>query len=178
MKLEQVVPSADPEVVHATTQPPRATSVLSAELLTIERVAILHKVALFADVPGHQLVPVARLLEEVRVDAGVTVIEQGAVENWLFVIADGVVRVHVGSHTLCETGPGEVVGELAVLAPAPRSASVTAVEPTLLLRLRSEPFDELLEDHPEIARAVMSALARMLQSLPIVDRAGPTDGRV
>ena len=78
---------------------------------------------------------------------------------------------------LCETGPGEVVGELAVLAPAPRSASVTAVEPTLLLRLRSEPFDELLEDHPEIARAVMSALARMLQSLPIVDRAGPTDGR-
>jgi CRP-like cAMP-binding protein len=154
---------------------PDSGTAVTDELLTVERVAVLHKAPLFRAVPGHHLVPVARLLEEVRVDAGVTFIEQGAVEDWLYLIADGTVRVHIGDHTLREMDSGGVVGDLAVLAPAPRSASVTALQPTLLLRLRSEPFDELLEDHPEIARAVISALARMLQSVP-VERDPPTDG--
>jgi CRP/FNR family cyclic AMP-dependent transcriptional regulator len=155
---------------------PVACTAGADELLTVERVAVLHKLPLFATVPGHDLVSVARLLEEVRVDAGDTFIEQGAVENWLYLIADGVVRVHIGDHELRVIGSGGVVGDLAVLAPAPRSASVTAIEPTLLLRLRSEPFDELLEDHPEIARAIISTLAGMLQSVPVVDRESPTGG--
>ena len=77
----------------------------------------------------------------------------------------GRVRVHVGNRTVVETGPGAVVGELAVLAPAPRSASVTAMEPTLLLRLRRAPFDELLGDSPELARVVISSLAAQLQAV-------------
>lgn len=137
----------------------------SDELLTIERVAILQRVGLFRAVPGHKLVSVARLLEETRVGAGVTIIERGAVEDWLFIVADGMVRVHVGTQTLVESGPGAVVGEFAVLAPAPRSASVTTMEPTLLLRLRRGPFEELLDDRPEIARAVIFTLATLLQGV-------------
>jgi CRP-like cAMP-binding protein len=136
----------------------------SAELITIERVAALQRVALFRDVPGHALVAVARVLEEVSFDIGDRVIETGTVEDWLFVVATGRVRVHRGERTLVESGPGSVVGELAVLAPAPRSASVTAVEPSLLLRLRRGPIDELLDDHPEIARGVITTLARFLQA--------------
>ena len=141
----------------------------TAQLLTIERVGILKRVGILNTVPGHALVPVARVLEEVPVRAGATVIERGALEDWLFVIAHGRVRVHVGERTLVELGPGSVVGELAVLAPAPRSASVTAMEPTLMLRLRRRPFEELLEDHPEIARSVITALAARLQDLADAD---------
>ena len=133
-------------------------------LITIERVAVLHRAPLFAEVPGHALVPVARLLEEVHVDAGATFIEQGAVEDWLFVIAAGSVRVHIGDRTLAVLAPGQVVGELAVLAPAPRVASATALDPSLLLRLRHGPFEELLEDRPEIAGGVIHTLARLLQA--------------
>lgn len=132
--------------------------------MTIERVGVLHRAALFAEVPGHVLVPVARLLEELRVEPGVTFIERGALEDWFYVIADGRVRVHAGDRSLGELETGAVVGELAVLAPAPRAASVTALEPTLLLRLRRAPFEELLEDRPEIARAVIHTLARLLQA--------------
>lgn len=134
------------------------------ELLTIERVAILQRVALFGDVPGHTLVPVARLLEEVPFGAGDPILERGSVEDWLFVVATGRIRVHIGEVTLVEHGPGGVVGEFALLAPAPRSASATAIEPSLLLRLRRGPFEELLDDRPEIARGVISTLARMLQA--------------
>jgi len=135
-----------------------------SELLTIERVATLQRVSLFGDVPGHTLVAVARLLEEVPFEEGDAIIDRGAVEDWLFVVAAGRVRVHIGDQTLAETGPGGVVGEFAVVAPAPRSASVTALEPCLLLRLRRGPFEELLDDKPEIARGVISTLARLLQA--------------
>lgn len=137
----------------------------SDELLTIERVAVLQRVKLLSGVPGHKLIAVARLLEEVRVAAGTTIIERGAVEDWLFIVADGGVRVHVDTRTVVESGPGAVVGELAVLAPAPRSASVTALVPTLLLRLRRGPFEELLDDQPAIARVVISSLAAQLQTV-------------
>ena len=134
------------------------------ELLTIERVAILQRVELFAAVPGHTLVAVARLLEEVRFDAGDRILERGAVEDWLWVVADGRLRVHIGDRTVAEIGPGDVTGEFAVLAPAPRSATATALEPSLLLRLRHGPFEELLDDRPEVARAVIATLARKLQA--------------
>lgn len=140
-----------------------------AELLTIERVAVLQRVGMFADVPSHTLVAVARLVEEVRLPAGVTFIERGSIEDWLFVVADGLVRAHIGDRHLSDRGPGTVVGELAVLAPAARSASVTTLEPTLLLRLRRGPFEELLDDRPEISRSVIRALAVRLQELADVD---------
>jgi CRP/FNR family transcriptional regulator, cyclic AMP receptor protein len=134
------------------------------ELMTIERVAVLKRVGLFSEVPGHTLVAVARRLEEVSFEAGDRIIERGSVEDWLFVVAEGSIRVHIGELTLAETAAGGVVGEFALLAPAPRSASATALEPSLLLRLRRGPFEELLDDRPEIARAVISTLARMLQT--------------
>jgi CRP-like cAMP-binding protein len=134
------------------------------ELLTIERVAVLQRVGLFNDVPGHTLVAVARLLEEVRLESDMVVMERGSVEDWLYVIAEGRVRIHIDARSLGEIGAGGVVGELSVLAPAPRAASVTTVEPTLLLRLRHGPFEELLDDRPELARALLSTLARLLQT--------------
>ena len=135
----------------------------SDELLTIERVAVLQRAGLFAQVPGHQLVAVARLLEEVRVQPGEQVIERGAIEDWLFVVAEGRVRVHIGDYTVSERSAGSVVGELSVLSPLARTASVTALDPTLLLRLRRGPFDELLDDRSDVARALISELARRLQ---------------
>jgi len=132
--------------------------------MTIERVAVLQRVRLFSEVPGHMLVSVARLLDEVSFDSDEAIIEQGAVEDWLYVVAEGRVRIHLGDRTLGEAGKGDVVGELAVLASTPRSASVTAIEPTLLLRLRRAPLEELLDDRPEIGRGVISTLVRLLQA--------------
>ena len=137
----------------------------TAEFLTIERVAVLQRVDLFVAVPGPVLVGVARVLDEVRFTSGQPVMVRGALEDWLFVVATGSVRVRIGDQTLAERGPGSVLGELAILSPAPRSASVTATEPSMLLRLRRQPFEELLSDRAEIGRAVIIGLSRRLQEL-------------
>jgi CRP-like cAMP-binding protein len=133
-------------------------------MLVVERVGALHRVDLFAGVPGRTLAAVAATAEEVAVEAGSTFIEHGAVEDCLYVVVNGRVRVHRGDHTLVELGPGSAVGELAVLVPGPRAASVTALVPTLLLRVQKVVLDELLADLPELASGVIGALAGRLRA--------------
>jgi CRP-like cAMP-binding protein len=65
---------------------------------------------------------------------------------------------------LIELGPGATVGELAVLVPAPRAASVTALEPTLVLRVDQAVLDELLVDWPELAQGVIAELVSRLRA--------------
>ena len=89
--------------------------------------------------------------------------EEGAVEAHLYVVVEGRVRVHRGERTLVELGPGSSVGELAVLVPGPRSASVTVLEPALVLRVDQEVLDELLDEWPELAHGVIAALVTRLR---------------
>ena len=133
-------------------------------MTTIDRVVALQRVPLFADVPGRTLASVAARASEVEVGAGQVVIEQGAVEDHLFALVRGRLVATDGDHVLRELDPGATVGELAALAPEPRSATVTALAPSLLLRIDRPVLDELLADHPQLARGVITSLVRMIRS--------------
>ena len=130
----------------------------------VERVAALHRVELFAGIPGRVLAAVAEAASERRVSQGEVLMEEGAVEAHLYAIVDGRVKVHRGDRTLVELGPGATVGELAVLVPAPRAASVTAIEPTHVLRVDQAVLDELLMDWPELAQGVIAELVSRLRA--------------
>ena len=131
----------------------------------VERVAALHRVELFAGVPGRVLAAVAEAAAEVRVSPGDVLMEEGAVEAHLYAVVEGRVRVHRGEQTLVELGPGTTVGELAALVPQPRTASVTALEPTLVLRVDQTVLDELLVDWPELAHGVIAELVARLRAI-------------
>lgn len=130
----------------------------------VERVAALHRVELFAGIPGRVLAAVAEAAVEGRVSVGDVLMEEGAVEAHLYVIVEGRVRVHRGERTVVELGPGATVGELAVLVPAPRAASVTAIEPTHVLRVDQAVLDELIVDWPELAHGVIAELVSRLRA--------------
>jgi CRP/FNR family transcriptional regulator, cyclic AMP receptor protein len=130
----------------------------------VERVAALHRIDLFAGVPGRVLAAVAERADEVRTEPGELLIEEGAVEAHLYALVEGRVRVHRGDQTLVELGPGATVGELAVLVPEPRAASVTAIEPTLALRVDKGVLDDLLVEWPELANSVIVALVSLLRA--------------
>jgi CRP/FNR family cyclic AMP-dependent transcriptional regulator len=135
-------------------------------MTTVDRVVALHRVPLFADVPGRVLAALAMRATEVEVAAGDVLIEQGAVEDHLYAVVSGRFVARDGERILRELGSGSTVGELAALAPEPRSASVTALEDGLLLRIDKVLLDELLADRPELARAVIASLVRMLRNSP------------
>jgi len=132
-------------------------------MTVIERVVALQRTPLFAEVPGRTLAAVARRAEEVAVAAGQAVIAEGAVDDHLFAVVRGRLRVHQGDRTLTVLDAGATVGELAALVPEPRSASVTALEPAMLLRIDKGVLDELLADRPELARGVIAALVAMIR---------------
>jgi CRP-like cAMP-binding protein len=133
-------------------------------MTTIERVVALQRIALFAEVPGRTLAAVAQRASEVEVAADAPVIAEGATDDHLFAVVSGRLRVHRGEQTLATIEAGATVGELAALVPEPRSASVTALDPALLLRIDKAVLDELLADRPELARGIISALVTMVRA--------------
>src|SRR3954469_8623258 len=132
-------------------------------LTTVERVVALHRVGLFAGVPGRTLAALADRASEIEVPADAVVIEEGAVEEHLYVVVQGRLRVHRGGREIAVPGPETTVGELAALVPEPRSASVTALEPTTLLRIDRPLLLELLADRPALANGIIAALVSMVR---------------
>jgi CRP-like cAMP-binding protein len=131
-------------------------------LLTIERVLLLKRVPLFERTPDRVLAGLARTLVEEEFAAGTDLIVEGAVEDWMFVLIDGTVRV-TRSDRVVDVGAAQVVGELAVLEPEPRIATVTALTDVHAFRLRKVDFDEALRTRPEIAAGVIAELVRRLR---------------
>ncbi len=132
-------------------------------LLTLEKVAILKSADIFAQTPDHVLASLAAIAEEIELKAGETFIHQDELEDDMYVIVDGEVEVRRDGELLAAMGAGEVVGEMEVLAPAPRRATVTAVAETRLFRLHKEAFEEVMADRPEIARGVIRVLVERLR---------------
>ena len=129
----------------------------------VERVVALQRVGIFRDVPGRTLAALAGRAIEVEVEPGTSVIVHGAVEDHLFAVVQGRLRVHRGDDTLAILGAGSTVGELAALVPEPRAASVTALDAATLLRIDKPLLDELLADRPALATGIIAALVAMVR---------------
>ena len=132
-------------------------------MLTIEKVIILKSVGVFSRTPEATLAQVAELLEEREVAAGQQIFANGDEGDSLYIIIEGRVRVHDGERLLNELGERVVFGEMALLDPEPRLASVTALVPTRLFRLAQAPFYELLSEQPEVAIGVIRVLTGYLR---------------
>lgn len=127
-------------------------------MLLIEKVITLKAVEMFSRTPEDVLADVAALAEEVRVPAGQPIFAKGDPGESLYVIVRGEVKVHDGDVEIKRLGDKTVFGELAVLDPEPRSASVSAVSDAHLLRLDREAFLELMAGNMEVVRGVLSVL--------------------
>jgi CRP-like cAMP-binding protein len=131
--------------------------------LTIERVLLLKSAGVFSEVPEEDLLELAAAVEEIEVRMGERIFGKGELGSSLYIVVDGKVRVHDGDHELRVLGCREIFGELAVLDPQPRSASVTAVEDTLLFRLDERVLYEMMAENQALARGIIQMLCRRLR---------------
>jgi len=137
----------------------------SPMMLTIEKVLILKTVSIFTETPDEVLAELALYLEERDVAAGQMIFNKGEPGDSMYIIVSGKVRVHDGERTLNQLKDRDVFGEMALLDPAPRAASVTALEETRLLCLDHGPFYEAVNTRSEISRGVIKVLSRNLRSM-------------
>ena len=135
---------------------------------TIEKVILLKRAEMFARTPEEVLAEVAQLLEEKEYAAGQGIFEKGEAGDSLYIVVDGGVRVFDGERTLNRLGAGDIFGELALLDPEPRSASVEAVEDTRLLRLDRDTFSELMAGNIDMVTGVLRVLCQRLRRLSAV----------
>lgn len=133
-------------------------------LSPIEKVLILKTADVFTHVPDDVLADVANYLEEIDVAANENIFHKGDLGSSMYILVSGKVGVHDNGISLNTLGEGDVFGEMALLDPEPRSASVTALEPTQLLRLDQEPFMELIAQDPEVATGIIRNLTRYLRA--------------
>ncbi|NNF63969.1 MAG: cyclic nucleotide-binding domain-containing protein [Acidimicrobiia bacterium] len=134
-----------------------------AMLSIIEKVLVLRNAGIFAETSDEILSGIAAIASVRDVAAGETIIEMGDAGDTMFVIASGVVKVHNREHEINQLGTGGVFGEMALLDPEVRSASVTAIEETQLLSLDQQSFFDLIDERPEVARGLLKLLTRRLR---------------
>jgi CRP-like cAMP-binding protein len=117
-------------------------------------VVALRRIPLFAPLAQPVLERVARNLEHVDVPAGTLVIRQGDPGDRFYVVEHGRLSVEADGRAVAELGDGDQFGEIALLRDVPRTATVTAVEPTELLALsRAEFLGAVTGSRPSATRA-------------------------
>ena len=133
-------------------------------LTTLEKVLVLKSVPLLKAIPGEEIAAVAQIADVVDFPAGTTFIRQGEPGDCLYVIVSGDVDVQVeGAGTIATMGAHSVVGEMAVLARIPRTASCQARSDVLALQIDREDFWDLMRDQVEIAFGVIRELIARLE---------------
>jgi CRP/FNR family cyclic AMP-dependent transcriptional regulator len=120
---------------------------------------LLRAVPSFRGLSDGDLGRIDALLGERSVATGEVVIEEGASGQQSFLVLEGVASVITGGVTVAKVGPGEFVGELALLNDAPRCATVRADTGMRLLVLDKATLTSLLDP---ITEALLGTLARRL----------------
>ena len=133
-------------------------------LSTLEKVLFLKSIDLFSQIPGEDLARVALIAVEEPRESGEIIFSEGEPGDALYLVLDGRVRVHHQEKMVAELGERECFGEMALLDSAPRSATVTTVNDTNLLKIARDEFHEILTEKPEIALGIIKVLSRRLRT--------------
>ncbi len=130
---------------------------------TSGKAALLKKVQLFEGLSDRQLQQIARLADELETPAGKVLARAGDTGREMFVIVDGQATVTTSQKRTLQLGKGDFFGEMSLLDGGPRSATVEAVTPMLLLVIGQREFYELLAEAPLIAKRLMRTLSERLR---------------
>lgn len=138
--------------------------------MTMVRVSttVLRTVPLFSGFADDQLVTLTQVVTRRSVPRGSMLMAQGDPTDSLYIIISGRLKVMMGDEEgkeviLAMLGPGEIVGEMGLIDDSPRSATVTAVEPSELLAISRREFRRCLAENFDMAMGVMRGLVRRLR---------------
>jgi HEAT repeat protein len=135
----------------------------------IERVMLLREVPIFADLSPEDLQQVAAIAGEQWYPDATAVFHQGEEGNVMFIIVSGNVQVvrsvNGKDQILAERGPGDFVGEMAIVESVPRLATLLTQGEVRLLAIEGDTFKQILRERPEVSLAVLRSLSRRLREM-------------
>jgi CRP-like cAMP-binding protein len=127
----------------------------------------LRNVPLFSACTRTELRILARQFQQNEVPAGASLCREGEDADAFYVILSGEAtvskQVHGKPTHIATLGPGSWFGELALLDPSPRSASVSADDPMVIAVLGKRAFRAVLRDVPALSDRLLATLARRVR---------------
>jgi CRP-like cAMP-binding protein len=129
---------------------------------------VLARSGIFQGVDADTAESLAKELEYVEIRKGETIFHEGEPGDSLYIVQSGKIklgrRAADGRQNLIALmGPSDMVGELSLFDPGPRTATATAVTDARLARLRKSALRPWLNNRPEIAEQLLRVLARRLR---------------
>ena len=128
----------------------------------------LQETFLFRGMPEEALSAVAAKASFRQLTKDEILIREGDQGDSLFMIHRGWVKIvttdaHGGELIINKCGPGELIGEMALLDRAPRSATVVAVSAAEVLELNRDSFEEMLNQRPDVSLSLIRAFSSRLR---------------
>jgi hypothetical protein len=130
-----------------------------------EDLELLRGTPIFEPLPPATLERVARNSVHSDVPAGRVLIREGDVGDRFYVVASGQAEVTTGGRRVAMLGPGDYVGEIALLRDVPRTATVTALGDARLLTVERDEFLRAVTGHETAHATARSAAAGRLEEL-------------
>ena len=127
------------------------------------RVMVWGEVVPLDQLPRKDLDALIAVRKEVSFDKGAVLMAEGEPGREAYLITEGHVSVKRGRKKIAELGPGNLVGEMALIVDEPRSATVTALEPVRAYSVPRSKFSAVLE-RPTVWWLVAKFLAQRLRA--------------
>jgi CRP/FNR family cyclic AMP-dependent transcriptional regulator len=134
-------------------------------MILLEKLLLLKGISIFAEISDELLAELAFHAQIETANPGQYIMHKGDVGDTLYVIIKGKVVVEVDKKVLSEFGEGEFFGELAVLSPEPRSASIRVLEPSEFLTLKREDLIERFGFDPKLMSGIITALCDRIRKI-------------
>ncbi len=129
---------------------------------------VIASVPLFSALDSEDQAQLFSMMSTVSFRRGEKLFNEGDPGNCLYLLVDGKVKLgHTSSdgreNLIAILGPGEMIGELTLFDPGPRSGTATAVAPTEMLQLDHTALMDFVDTRPELAKHMLKALAQRLR---------------
>ena len=123
----------------------------------------LSKVDIFSNSPKEVLEDMAKVVKVLQPKTNTNIIQKGEEGNCMYIMTQGKVKIHEGQHTIVELEGMQVFGELALLNTEPRTASVTTIQDSTLLRLDQDDFYNVIASSVEVTQGIIRMLTKRLR---------------
>ncbi|MDD9350384.1 MULTISPECIES: Crp/Fnr family transcriptional regulator [unclassified Mumia] len=129
---------------------------------------VLRQAPLFSGLDDEAAESLGSQMSSARLRRGEVLFHEGDEGDRLYIVTDGKIKLGRSSadgreNLLAILGPGQMFGELSLFDPGPRSATATAVTDSELTSLSHDELTKWLNDHPNVARALLGQLASRLR---------------
>lgn len=130
--------------------------------------SIIARIPLFERMSPEEREELRGMMSQTTLCRGEVLFNEGDSGDRLYILLTGKVKLGHTSvdgreNLLAVLGPGEIVGELTLFDPGPRSATATAVATTELLALEHNQLMGFIDSHPTLAKDMLRALAVRLR---------------